>query len=177
MAGVIDGAFIKQFAKACSTEDRHKDTILESIWFDNGKLYASDTVRMYRLTLNGDTSLGALNGSRFRFPVEACKNAKRGKFSFNTELVGMPGQTYHTIELENSMNADKLFNFKADDDAVNTLAMNAKFMTEVAELAEAAGKNHQIHVEITGKNKPILFWFDTDWGICDCIIMPVRIDY
>ena len=170
----LDGAFVKQLFKFCSKDER-KDTVLGTPWYNDGKIYASDTVRVVRLTLTDGCKIDA---KPFSFSADACAAAKKGTFNvYDTfiQVKGKPSFENPTIYADEKYpNADKLFP-KSIDCVAETKAFNATFMADICALAASVDKNMPVKLSFT--EKLVYFEFNTKWGKCDGILAPIHLEY
>ena len=170
----LDGAFVKQLFKFCS-KDECKDTVLSTPWYNDGKIYAGDTIRIVRLTLNDRYKIDA---KPFSFSADACAAAKKGTFSVHNTFIQVkdkPSFENPTIYADGKYpNADKLFP-KNLDCVAEPRIFNATFMADVCALAASVDKNFPIKFSFT--DKFVYFEFNTEWGKCDGILMSIRMDY
>lgn len=166
----LDGKFVKQLFKFCA-KGKRKDTVLGTPWYDNGKIYATDSVRLVRLTLNDNCKIDA---GAFSFSIDACSNAKSGEFNVNERSIYVKGKgSYHnTIVYSDGEypNADKLFP-KSIECIASPMGFNATFMGDICALAASCNKNTAVKFSFI--DKMVYFEFDTRWGKCDGALMAV----
>lgn len=171
----FDGAFIKQLFKFCAKggyKDNRNEGVLGIPWYDNGKIYATDSIRIARLTLNDNYDLG---NEAFSFNKDACIHAKKGMFNVNSFRICTKTETYENASVYpyvNYPNADKLFPNNLDCVA-EPKALNATFMADIFALAASIDKNMPIKFSFT--ERLVYFEFNTEWGKCDGLLMPIRL--
>lgn len=170
----FDGVFIKQLFKFCSKDER-KDTVLGAPWYNDGKIYATDSIRIVRLTLNDGCKIDA---KPFSFSADACAAAKKGMFDVSEtriQVKGKPSFENPIIYADGKYpNADKLFP-KSVDCVAEPKAFNATFMADICALAASVDKN--MPIKFSFLDKTLYFEFDTEWGKCDGVLMPIRLEY
>lgn len=170
----LDGAFVKQLFKFCSKDER-KDTVLGTPWYNDGKIYATDSVRITRLTLNDRCKIDA---KPFSFSADACAAAKKGMFDVSETYIQVKGKPSFENPIiyadGNYPNADKLFP-KNLDCVAEPKAFNATFMADICALAASVDKNMPVKFSFT--EKLVYFEFNTKWGKCDGVLMPIRMGY
>lgn len=171
----FDGTFIKQLFKFCAKggyKDNRDEGVLGTPWYDNGKIYATDSIRIARITLNNNYDLG---NEAFSFNKDACVHAKKGMFNVNSFHIRTKTETYENVSVYPDgkyPNADKLFP-KSIECVAEPKAFNATFMADIFALAASIDKNMPIKFSFT--DRLIYFEFNTEWGKCDGLLMPIRL--
>lgn len=163
----IDGGFMKQFVKACG--NRHQG-LLAQPWHSGGKLYATDAVRCYRLTLKEE--LVKPDWPDFAISAEACANGKPKKaFEPFPDHVHTEWGRFESVQPEGKFpKVDKLF--EIPDVRPEFVRLDPGLVQDVAALAKTVKGG--LRVRFSKENGPVLFEFNTPWGLCECLVMTQR---
>lgn len=163
---------MKQFAKACAKDAAGRRAVLAQPWHSGGKIYATDSVRAYRLTL--DERFVDPEWPDFAISVEACRLGKPKKaFQPFPDHVHTEWGRFESVQPEGVFpKADKLF--ALDRRPTDHATLDPQFVVDAAELAKSVGRRTDLRVAFSHDNGPVSFEFPTPWGWCECLVMTKR---